>query len=330
MSEVTQPHPYLSPPKRKRQSGLTGVELAIALEALKNLAAKARFELNTKAEGDRSTVLSHIEKLTALLQARADGPQIYSFSGMTGDLLDDLQVRFSGILKLKDDAASTAALSDTLGNDQLWSATTLLTHLRFLENLVPRCNESATRLWINAFFYRVSTMIPNHLKMALSVEQVVPAVTVSDNSPHTVSGFIDFTAAVMDPAKLTIFLERPVLRPDDTMLFVSEAKDVTKDLQKHVPQAVSEMLACARRAKKKIVRGVVTDGREWIYLILTLRDGDGTATYVRSDKINIGGGGGFTADHPSQAGVSLISAILAHWILHSHQPLDETTDFFKS
>ncbi|KAF8882604.1 hypothetical protein CPB84DRAFT_1838174 [Gymnopilus junonius] len=326
MSEVTQPHPYLSPPKRKCQSGLTGIELAIALEALKNLAAKARFELNTKVEGgpeleldddeDEGTVLSHIEKLTALLQARADGPQIYSFSGMTGDLLDDLQVRFSGILKLKDDAASTVALSDTLGNNQLWFATTLLTHLHFLENLVPHCNKSMTCLWINAFFYRVSTMIPNHLKMALIL--------------HTVSGFIDFTAVVMDPAKLTIFLEQPVLWPDDMMLFVSEAKDVTKDLQKHVPQAVSEMLACTRCAKKKIVRGVVTDGREWIYLILTLHDGDGTATYVRSDKINISGGGGFMADHPSQAGVSLISAILAHWILHSHQPLDETTDFFKS
>jgi hypothetical protein len=57
---------------------------------------------------------------------------------MTNDLLDTLKIRFSGVLKLKDDAAGSAILSDNLGNDQLWSATTLLTHLRFLENFVPR------------------------------------------------------------------------------------------------------------------------------------------------------------------------------------------------
>ncbi|KAF8175555.1 hypothetical protein BJ912DRAFT_1024462 [Pholiota molesta] len=324
----------MPPPKRKRQSGLTGVELAVALEALKNLGVKARFELISKEEGepelgldddeDEGTVIALIDKLTAMLQARA---QTYSFSGTTNDLLDTLKIRFSGVLKLKDDAAGSAILSDNLGNDQLWSATTLLTHLRFLENFVPRHNESATRLWINAFFFRVSTMIPNDLKMALSIEQVVPAVTVS-SSLHTVSGFIDFTAAVMDPAKLNLFLERPVLQPDDSVLFVSEAKDVRVELTKHIPQTIAEMLACARRTKKKIVRGVLTDGREWVFLILTLRDDDGTATYVRSNEINISGG--FTTRETSKVGVSLISAILAHWILHSHQPLDETTDFFES
>ncbi|CAA7270372.1 unnamed protein product [Cyclocybe aegerita] len=322
----------MQPTKRKRTSGLTGIELAIALAALKKLAEKARQELIMNAmqpvaeeqdpelelvEEAEATVLTQIEELMAVLQARADGPQSYSFSGMTGELLEDLKIQFSGTLALKGDAPGRGALTDNLGNDKLWSATTLLAHLRFLEELVPRCNVAATRLWINAFFYRVSAMIPEHLKMALSIEQVV------HKSPHTLSGFIDFTAAVMVPAQLGSFLERPVLRPNDSVLFVSEAKDVSIDLKKHIPQAVAEMLGCARRAGKKIVKGVVTDGRSWIFLILTLQD-DGTATYVRSVEINYGR---FTT-RPSQEGVSLISAILAHWILHSHEAFNEPTDFF--
>ncbi|KAJ3502706.1 hypothetical protein NLJ89_g8764 [Agrocybe chaxingu] len=320
----------MQPTKRKRTSGLTGIELAIALAALKKLAEKARQELIMNAmqpvaeeqdpelelvEEAEATVLTQIKELMAVLQARADGPQ-----GMTGELLEDLKIQFSGTLALKGDAPGRGALTDNLGNDKLWSATTLLAHLRFLEELVPRCNAAARRLWINAFFYRVSAMIPEHLKMAVSIEQVVPAVTLSDKSPHTLSGFIDFTAAVMVPAQL----ERPVLWPNDSVLFVSEAKDVSIDLKKHIPQAVAEMLGCARRVGKKIVKGVVTDGRSWIFLILTLQ-GDGTATYVRSAEIN--DYEPFTT-RPSQEGVSLISAILAHWILHSHEAFNESTDFF--
>ncbi|CAA7270463.1 unnamed protein product [Cyclocybe aegerita] len=312
----------MQPTKRKRTSGLTGIELAIALAALKKLAEKARQELNMNAmqqdpelELVEEAVLTQIEELMAVLQARAASPQSYSFSG---ELLEDLKIQFSGTLALKGDAPGRGALTDNLGTDKLWSATTLLAHLRFLEELVPRCNVAATRLWINAFFYRVSAMIPEHLKMALSIEQVV------HKSPHRLSGFIDFTAAVMVPAQLGSFLERPVLRPNDSVLFVSEAKDVSIDLKKHIPQAVAEMLGCARRAGKKIVKGVVTDGRSWIFLILTLQ-GDGTATYVRSAEIN--NYERFTT-RPSQEGVSLISAILAHWILHSHEAFNESTDFF--
>ncbi|PPQ97775.1 hypothetical protein CVT26_012805 [Gymnopilus dilepis] len=330
----------MPPTKRKRPSGISGVELSNALDALKNLAAKVRLGLNTKTHAQQEpelelddekderaegTDLSQIEKLTAVLQAR-----VYDPHGMTGDLLDDLNVQLSGILRLKVDAVDSAALSDALGSDQLWSATTLLTHLEFLENLVPS-QQSAGRLRINAFLYRVSTMIPNHLKMALDVEPAVPAPTVSDSSLHAVSGSIDFTVAVMDPAKLALFLEHPVLRPDS-------------DLRKHIPQVIAAMLVRARHSRysgisfkhtlmrlllifrKTIVRGVVTDGLKWTFLILTLHDDDGTATYVQSEEISISGG--FTS-HPSKAGASLVSAILAHWILHSHQPLDETTDFFE-
>ncbi|KAF9444554.1 hypothetical protein P691DRAFT_807185 [Macrolepiota fuliginosa MF-IS2] len=48
---------------------------------------------------------------------------------------------------------------DSLGKDRLWSADRLYERLQFLEGLVPRKNEAAARLWINAFFYRVATTI---------------------------------------------------------------------------------------------------------------------------------------------------------------------------
>jgi hypothetical protein len=106
-------------------------------------------------------------------------------------------------------------------------------------------------------------MIPTDRKMGLSLEQVVPSVILPDKSLHTVSGFVDYTAVVMPPANFcafnssslcafaqlpaAAFLNRPVLRPDDSVLVVSEAKDYTVSLKKHVPQAVTEMLGCARR-----------------------------------------------------------------------------------
>jgi hypothetical protein len=87
--------------KRRHRSGLTGVELAIALNALDKLAKKAREEIQPNAlvneggepdsevnegvgpefdEKEEVTVLGQIEELMAVLQARADGPPVREVS----------------------------------------------------------------------------------------------------------------------------------------------------------------------------------------------------------------------------------------------------------
>jgi hypothetical protein len=56
---------------------------------------------------------------------------------MTEDLLADMNISFSGFLKLKR-TESRPLKTDFLGADELWSADMLYRHLQFLEGLVPR------------------------------------------------------------------------------------------------------------------------------------------------------------------------------------------------
>ncbi|KAJ8496401.1 hypothetical protein ONZ45_g12474 [Pleurotus djamor] len=245
--------------KRKQRSGLTGVELEVAILALDQLAKKSREEMQRNQgqneeidnvplvdKDEEASVLDKIEALRRVLEARTVGPQARSISILIkNEFLEAMNIRRSGTLELKVDASDLAAKMDSIGSDSLWTLDLLFNHLLHLEKLVPRSNEAAARLWINAYFYRISAMIPEGQKMGLSIEQVVPSVTLSNRSLHTVSGYIYYTAS---PENLPAFLDAPILRPDDSLLFVSEAKDFV-DLGRHIPQAIAEMLGCARRSK---------------------------------------------------------------------------------
>ena len=87
--------------------------------------------------------------------------------------------------------------------------------------------------------------------------------------------------------------------------FVSEAKGPDQRLVAHVPQAIWEMYGCETTgvssywrwrfrlrellwqtlSRKTIIRGVLTNGHEWIFLVLGL-DADGkSGEYLESDKI---------------------------------------------
>ncbi|KAL0948351.1 hypothetical protein HGRIS_010937 [Hohenbuehelia grisea] len=261
------------PAKRPRKSGLTGIELLMAVNAIQTLLDKSREE-QALNKGDQEledsfndeTEHQQLEGILKMLRSRVDGPQSYSFSSMTQDHLDKMDISASGLLELKPDAISRGVKKDVLGADSLWSSDMLCRHLQFLEGLVPRNvysstplvgirltdyhqNEGAARLWIKAFFYRVAHMIPTGSNVVLSVEQVVPSVTVSDTSAHTLSGYIDWTAMVMPPQKAHLFLRNPILqhlRNDVSALFISEAKGPDQLLGNHVQQTIGEMLACAR------------------------------------------------------------------------------------
>lgn len=52
----------------------------------------------------------------------------------------------------------------------------------------------ASRAWINAFFFRVSAMVPSNETMVLSVKQRVLTITLKPSSSTTTRGFIDYVA----------------------------------------------------------------------------------------------------------------------------------------
>ena len=61
-------------------------------------------------------------------------------------------------------------------------------------------NEAATRLWINAFFFRVATMSQGNSKIILSVEQKVLPVAMSSTSLPSLAGFVDYKAILTTKA----------------------------------------------------------------------------------------------------------------------------------
>ncbi|KAI0801406.1 hypothetical protein C8Q74DRAFT_1192167, partial [Fomes fomentarius] len=242
------------------------------------------------------------------------------------DHLTKLRISPAGFLELKNDLQPHLAKNDGLGADGLWSADMLYRHLQFLEGLVPR-QATAARLWINAFFYRVASMAPNGTKVVLSVEQGIPSAILSDESPP-VSGCIHHWAAIAtSPLQVARFLKYPRvgdLQSEDSTFFVSEAKGPNQLLESHVSQAICEMYGCARTVGKNTIRGVLTNGRGWIFLVLTLNS-DGGGTYLQSNEIST-----HYQDSLSRAAVSVVSSIIANWITHSHEGLGADDAYFTS
>ncbi|KAJ7447235.1 hypothetical protein FB451DRAFT_1536484 [Mycena latifolia] len=102
-----------------------------------------------------------------------------------------------------------------------------------------------------------------------------------------------------------------------TGLFTAEAKQDDGPLDAHLPQALAEQYACAIQLKKKILRGVLTNGEHWIFLVVTRKDSDtGRATFRRSPKLTINfitamTGGPRTVYRDT---IDLIPAILADFV----------------
>ncbi|KAG5650126.1 hypothetical protein H0H81_000599 [Sphagnurus paluster] len=304
-------------PKRQNISGLTGIKLLETVNAIKALLAKWEAEHVDEMDGDIDP--DRLRAVLDMLTARMDP------SSMWAEHLETLNIYWSGELKLKPESRSRALATDSVVEEELWSADGLYRHLCLLEGIVPRNNEAAARLWIEAFFFRVASMSPGTSKLVLSVDPNVlpiPSGPLSAISGNTLSGHLNFMAILTSErhAWHLLHLQRPVTGPEDRAFFVAEAKGPDLILDKHVPQALCEMHACAKRLNKTIIRGALTNGIEWIFMVLVLdQDGDG-GKYFESEHIKLrrlADEGGEVSREAS----SLIAAVIAYWIEHSHEEI---------
>ncbi|KAJ2915213.1 hypothetical protein MD484_g5195, partial [Candolleomyces efflorescens] len=296
--------------KRKRRtiSGLTGLELQVALTAIDQLIGSSREEDTDTFEPGEVDLLNQIRQL---LSSKTDALN-YTFSRPTttqhllklsivGKASDDTYS-----LKLKPGSVERAQGLNKLGNG-LWSASYLFQHLTMLEKHVPRSNEAATRLWIEAFFFRILSVCTATIpRLVLSLEQPIP--------PDTFSGNIDCT--LMCSPDIGSLLRDPVVEPGHTALLVAEAKLApTKTLPSHIPQTIAEMAACAKTLKAKVIRGVLTNGQEWLFLVLVLNAPDAGGTWWGSHPISImfADEESLSAPKLSERRCSLICAILMEW-----------------
>ncbi|KAI9512017.1 hypothetical protein F5148DRAFT_1280243 [Russula earlei] len=110
------------------------------------------------------------------------------------------------------------------------------------------------------------------------MEHVVPATTISPSTSQHVAA---------------ILLTSPQLRSHLLAgFFVIEAK--ISDPSDHVPLAVCEMYACGKLLQKKVLRGTLTNGRQWIFLlrVVKLNDDYDRASYKPSSMVQLTTSGG--------------------------------------
>lgn len=189
-----------------------------------------------------------------------------------------------GFLDLKPQLDSRIKKTSLLGNDQLWCSDNMYRHLTMLERQVSRKTEASARAWIDTFFFRAMAMVPPTERMVLNMEYTVPSPTIRPQSFGTISGRTDYTAIIAKPGAATVLLTTTEIlslqRYIPSGFFVAEGK--SGELTRYIPQAVAEIYACAKNLQKDILRGALTNGREWIFLIVFCKkDGDG-ATYKES------------------------------------------------
>ena len=193
---------------------------------------------------------------------------------MNKTTLGKLDIVFCGYLRLKGDNSQRVEETKNLGGDQLWSSDNLWRHLNVLKRLVPKSvclpghqKEASARMWIDPFFFRAAAMLPPSERMILSPEITIPATVSREPGLFTLSGVVDYSIAVLEEghdAGLLFFnlclllvliqlaelyyLVPTIESAQWTMLlsfFVAKAK--SSSLEDHIPQAISEMVACAEQ-----------------------------------------------------------------------------------
>ncbi|KAF8798599.1 hypothetical protein BYT27DRAFT_7264729 [Phlegmacium glaucopus] len=257
----------------------------------------------------------------------------HAFSSASSTLVSDIQITAGPPLPLKDDLAQRVSAARLVGADHFMSSTNMHKFLDMLLRLVARPSEASARTWVDAFLYRASAMLPPTKKLIFNVEYKVWPVSVLTAMGTEVLqvGYVDYTTVVTNDVKIArYFLNNPgigeVLQEVESVLrfFVVEAKHRDVKFQDHVPQVLTQLYAAATKLKKTHIRGTLTNGYDWLFLLLTVNPNGQGATYRISER-------SYSAA-PQETGVDvvvpdlpadMIAGILASWIEHSCEDLLE-------
>ncbi|KAF5388904.1 hypothetical protein D9757_005073 [Collybiopsis confluens] len=319
--------------KKRKISGLSGIELMQACTALKRLRSSLVEEEEEEEEETVDQVQDNLpdslKDMISKLESRLSGPQTLNFSRVDAETLKRLNIVQQRGLIIKSGAEERSEKSKLIGKDELWSSTNMQLHLALLDKLVSKENEATCRAWIDTFFFRASAMVDPGKSMVLNMEQVIPATAISPTSMATISGFTDYAAVVTESRAAAVYRKVPrveTARLHETGFFVTEAKK--GPLYDHVPQAVCQLYASGKQLEKDTIRGALTNGHEWMFIILSFnKDGNG-ASYKYSIPLEYRKTRTPNEETPEQSSPDVIACILLEWIQKSFQDLD-TDDWFE-
>ncbi|THU94927.1 hypothetical protein K435DRAFT_860096 [Dendrothele bispora CBS 962.96] len=334
--------------KKRKLSGLSRVELLQAYKALNTLKKSFLYEdVDDETQADEQAdkgaerwmelLDKHLEGMLTLIESRLAEPNSFSFPNMDFDILkEELDITSATHLTLKSDYDERIQKSALLGQDKYMSSENMYRHLNMLENLVPKTSEASARLWIDTLFFRSSAMVPPGKSMILNLEYAIPSTTLRSSASSTkLLGNIDpdYTAMLIDSTDAHIVFtstQIPYIKQHlPTGFFVTEANPDGRFLDIHIPQAITEMYACARTMQKDILRGALTNGLDWIFLILYLNRDKKGGSFRQSGTLKICSRRSLTG-HATvlEPEPDAIAGILSYWIENSFQDIGED-DWFQ-
>ncbi|KAL1940913.1 hypothetical protein VTO73DRAFT_7549 [Trametes versicolor] len=337
--------------------GLDCQELATALHFVKQWRAKLDEEADASPDAatDDGFDIDAVDSFVSLMESRLSATKASThflfltrqltvshgmgFSSIDTKILARADIVYAGDLSAKD--PSTLAIRERIaqenaaGAEHLMPAQNLHTKLDFL--LQHTIHHASARLWIESFLFRITAMIQTDKQLVIGLE-VFAAPEVITTTPPTIAigGHVDYLLFFVDkraaPRMLdAVNLESALRNKAQAVpgLFVAEAKGVSHMLGTHVPQAVVEMQACASRLKSTYIRGALTNGTSWIFLLLELDTSFLGGRYwesARQDVVIQSSGDRRWVDKES---VDRMAALLAHWAKHCAEDLTEDDWFEK-
>lgn len=219
--------------------------------------------------------------------------------------------------------------------DKLWSSDHMYLHLAALETGIPKHTDAACRALIDTFFFRASTMLGPGKSMVLSKDQDVPATTISSPPAMVViPAFTGYAAVVASHAIAAHYLHFPEI--STAKLYGTGFFNVTiaksGPLCDHIPRALCQLYVCGKQLGRDVIRGVITNGYEWMFIILSVdKDGE-RASYKFSATIQYN-----VSYDPSvrlkvnihEPWPDILAGTLAHWAENCFDDLNADDDWFE-
>ncbi|KAJ8507453.1 hypothetical protein ONZ45_g10188 [Pleurotus djamor] len=202
------------------------------------------------------------------------------------------------------------------------SLTSLYTQLSELWLKAP-CSKKTAPFWIHPVFQRVDALLPEDKLLFVSPNEV--------GGPR--GRFNDWKLVVAPKEHMRIFDHASIFNEPDgiesiqaTNFYVMDASQsiiddtddkVTLSHAKIILPALRNMHHLALTCVKSHIRGVVTDGLQYVFLKLDI-NADGTCSRSESVPYQIQCNEEFVLDKPT---VDVISSAMAHWVMNSHEPV---------
>jgi len=138
--------------------------------------------------------------------------------------------------------------------------------------------------------------------------------------PAKLSGFIDYSIIILPEKGACIYHDIPSIEIAQRLrlgsFFVVETK--AGPIRDHVPQIVWKMVVCAEQLSGGTIRGALTNGQEWIFLIAQSHSDGHRASYWMTESIKLVQGNA----------PDMIAGMLLYWIRHSFVQL-QPHDWFE-